>query len=639
MNHNNLSDQKICHGCLCTSRRLSPIDKYYDLYKKVLGPYLKRNYRNDNKNLLICWECRMVFKNLDKFVQKVVQAQDFFIKNKKKRNGIIHVNEDISLSSLCTKTQLDFNYCFTYGDLDAKMKHEHDGNETKISLNELKVDIAVECKEAIDVLENYDNESNTDDNDYGVQCNDDGNISNDDIALENIGAGISDYNADTFNLENSQATEIKEEITDNAMLDYNHQDLKNVTIVGEIKKKCDTKYKPEPQRYKVTFLSNDDQDKSRFYKRITIDSDEVRYWLKKEKSKVDTFKIKCGQCLTGFITEEQFVQHNKVFHSLGHLEDFLAEFYIYFLLALSLFNSYYVLRYTNVKMRYECDMCGVRLSKKAEMAAHQSEHYTKIGCMLCDYNCYRTCQINDHLASVHQRVIECLMCCAKFPNMFEYARHHKAFHKQFICDYCGQKFSRKKIIERHMQRRHTRHECTICGIQFKTFISHRWHMRTQHVKNPTEETFCVECNIQFDNVIKYKNHFRVFVKHRPPTKKSFPCPECGKIYNKQITMKYHYNYEHLKKTQFICTKCDRYFLNGFRLRLHTASVHDKVSKPKNKICSLCGRGFSTNRILENHIRTHTGERPFLCTQCPAAFAQKTALMTHTRAIHKVERGN
>ncbi|XP_059047594.1 zinc finger protein 236-like [Achroia grisella] len=48
---------------------------------------------------------------------------------------------------------------------------------------------------------------------------------------------------------------------------------------------------------------------------------------------------------------------------------------------------------------------------------------------------------------------------------------------------------------------------------------------------------------------------------------------------------------------------------------------------------------STNRILNNHIRTYTGERPFLCTQCPAAFGQKTALVAHTRAIHKEGRWN
>ncbi|KAJ0184287.1 hypothetical protein K1T71_000710 [Dendrolimus kikuchii] len=45
--------------------------------------------------------------------------------------------------------------------------------------------------------------------------------------------------------------------------------------------------------------------------------------------------------------------------------------------------------------------------------------------------------------------------------------------------------------------------------------------------------------------------------------------------------------------------------------------------------------FQVNKILINHRRTHTGERPFQCEYCSAAFAQKSAMNTHF--IHTGER--
>ncbi|XP_052748251.1 PR domain zinc finger protein 5-like [Galleria mellonella] len=605
---NNLEDLKICRGCLCTTRTLAPIDKYYDLLKKNLGPNLKRGYRLENKNLLICWECRMALKNFEKLLFKVKKAQDFFISNRKRMKEIIEENENINLSTLSAKRIFDFNYCYTFEPDIIKL--EKTESDSKTFENDFRnIEIHVECKEEVEKFENdqdiVSNETNCELSQYNRDIDSFSDCDN--VIAENID---NDNNINLTVNENLETTIIKEK-NDDLKISESEQTLKvSQRDNTKTKKKKIRQPKSEPQKFKVTLLTIDNlnADKTKYYNRLPMDNDEIEFNLKEEESKNYTkMKFKCGKCLSGFKEESQFWQHKKEYHS--------------------------------AKMRFECDMCGIRTHRKTEMAAHCREHYTKLICLLCNYSCCRMWQLDEHLLSVHHKIIECQICGAKFSKTLDYAKHHKNFHKQFVCEHCGKRFSKKYIIENHMQRRHAQYKCTICGIQFKTYVSHRWHMKIQHVKNPSEETFCVECNIQFDNVIKYKNHFQVFVKHRPPVKKSFPCPECGKVYNKHITMKYHYNYEHLKRTQFICTKCDRYFLNGFRLRLHTATVHDKISRPKNKMCTLCGRGFSTNRILENHIRTHTGERPFLCAQCPAAFAQKTALVTHTRAIHKEERAN
>ncbi|GBP65326.1 Zinc finger protein 184 [Eumeta japonica] len=164
------------------------------------------------------------------------------------------------------------------------------------------------------------------------------------------------------------------------------------------------------------------------------------------------------------------------------------------------------------------------------------------------------------------------------------------------------------------------------------------------MKEVSEDSYCVECDLQFDNVSKYKRHLNNSVKHKPKKILSIPCPVCQKIFCKKVTMRNHYNLVHLQTSKHYCDSCDRYFLNGWRYRQHKASVHDKIAPVKNKFCDICGRafahrlnlvhlGFQQNRTLMNHIRTHTGEKPYACAHCPARFAQRTAMLTHLKAIH------
>ena len=48
---------------------------------------------------------------------------------------------------------------------------------------------------------------------------------------------------------------------------------------------------------------------------------------------------------------------------------------------------------------------------------------------------------------------------------------------------------------------------------------------------------------------------------------------------------------------------------------------------------LCGKRFATRGELVQHIRVHTGERPFECSVCSAAFTQRQSLKRHQR-IHE-----
>ena len=53
-------------------------------------------------------------------------------------------------------------------------------------------------------------------------------------------------------------------------------------------------------------------------------------------------------------------------------------------------------------------------------------------------------------------------------------------------------------------------------------------------------------------------------------------------------------------------------------------------------CPTCGKTVSCNATLKDHMRTHTGDRPFVCSECGFAFAQRSNLRMHKR-LHTGER--
>ncbi|GMR52250.1 hypothetical protein PMAYCL1PPCAC_22445, partial [Pristionchus mayeri] len=52
-------------------------------------------------------------------------------------------------------------------------------------------------------------------------------------------------------------------------------------------------------------------------------------------------------------------------------------------------------------------------------------------------------------------------------------------------------------------------------------------------------------------------------------------------------------------------------------------------------CSECGRTLSGQQSLDQHMRIHTGEKPFACPHCGITFRTNCNRNSHIRTVHRI----
>uniref|UniRef100_A0A8C4U0Q3 Zinc finger protein 408 n=1 Tax=Falco tinnunculus TaxID=100819 RepID=A0A8C4U0Q3_FALTI len=138
---------------------------------------------------------------------------------------------------------------------------------------------------------------------------------------------------------------------------------------------------------------------------------------------------------------------------------------------------------------------------------------------------------------------------------------------------------------------------------------------------------CGECGKAFLQLCHLKKHRFVHTGHKP-----FLCTECGKSYSSEESFKAHV-LAHRGLRPFQCTQCDKAYRTKRDLQEHQV-LH--TAGPKGCQCAICGRYLANPGSLRNHMRLHTGERPYACPYCGKDFRQQSNLREHLR-LHTGEK--
>lgn len=190
-------------------------------------------------------------------------------------------------------------------------------------------------------------------------------------------------------------------------------------------------------------------------------------------------------------------------------------------------------------------------------------------------------ETNDNVPINEQTLTEASTSFSCYNYNFKDKYSYIAQQNRYYCDLCLDAFETVTEIENHLHStcqstKAIRHLCTVCNVEFKSVNIQRHHMHVFHPDSTVAQT--------------------------------------------------------IRDKKAICDYCGRTYKHLNDLRRHMF-VHNNLPRPY--VCNVCNRGFVQMASYHDHLRTHTGDKPFKCTapNCDRTFTSRPALHMHRLNRH------
>ncbi|XP_008281870.1 zinc finger protein 407 [Stegastes partitus] len=328
--------------------------------------------------------------------------------------------------------------------------------------------------------------------------------------------------------------------------------------------------------------------------------------------------------------------------------------------------------------RIRCEDCGFMADGISGLNVHISmKHPSKerhFHCLVCGKSFYTESNLQQHLTSAahlrnEQNSVEelpeggasfkCVKCTDRFESEQELFVHIKEKHEELLREV------NKYVLEDTEQINREREEnqgsvCKYCGKVCKSSNSMAFlaHIRTHTGSKPF---MCKICNFATAQLGDARNHVKRHLGMR-----EYKCDICGWAFVMKKHLSTHLLGKHgvgqRKERKFECKLCERSFSEKWALnnhmKLHSGEKPYKCAWPschyaflnlsamkdhyrthtgeKSYLCDLCGFAGGTRHALTKHRRQHTGERPFKCKLCNFASTTQSHLSRHKR-VHTGEK--
>lgn len=224
-----------------------------------------------------------------------------------------------------------------------------------------------------------------------------------------------------------------------------------------------------------------------------------------------------------------------------------------------------------------------------------------------------------------KKMLYCTMCSYESNNSSNLLMHVRSKHtgeRPFKCEHCPKSYFDSRSLAYHMvnHSKESLFSCSNCDYRFDREAALKWHVTRCIGKSSYE---CYVCHYTNKKKNSFMDHMKF--KHFAGVPILFPCKVCGRNFKRKYHLDTHINI-HTEEMQFNCSICLQKFEHE-----NEATSHEKQCKRRRFECYICKYTkprFGHSSALAQHMRTHTGQKSYRCTECLKEFALKRSFDLH-----------